>query len=307
MAAEGIWNIDKGKGLDMGNKRYSVLTYIIGNTEPIREIGEKDPDAEYLLVTDNPGLRSETWQVICDNTLNGLSVFDKCYSIRFDCFRYCHTDICVRIDSSVQIYRSTKWLIDEFENGMYNMALMPHPVRDNIRDEYAAWIETRGYPRERAERCMEFMESMGYDLSYRGLYQGGFSIMRRNERTRELNKEVFNWLRELGTDGEIERLDQTVFSCVINLRCSDLKVLPVSEQVFHSEMMTICFHGTDIENPGLRYDLFSPDVKYVFNQPVECRYFMVGGRETRELRRLYSSVEWLGYRVWDLIKKESRA
>ena len=289
----------------MGSKRYSVLTYIVGNADPVHEIGEKDPDAEYLLVTDNPAVKSDTWEVVLDDTLQGPSAFDKCYSIRFDCFRYCHTDICLRVDSSVQIYRSTRWLIDEFEKGMYHMALMPHPVRNDIRDEYAAWIETRNYPREQAERCMASMTSRGYDFSYRGLFQGGFAIMRRNERTRELNREVFDWLKELGTDGKIERLDQTVFSCVVNMKYSDLKILPISEQLFHSEMMTICFHGTDVENPGLYYDLFSPDMKYVFDQPVECRYFMVGGKETRELRRLYSMVEGLGYEIWDLRKKEA--
>ena len=289
----------------MGGKRYTVLTYIIGDYEIVHEIGEKDPDAEYLLVTDNPELKSETWDVIVDETLQGLSTFDKCYLIRFDCFRYCHTDICLRIDASVQIYRSTKWLVDEFENGMYHMALMPHPLRSDIRDEYAVWVNTRNYPVEQAERCLKAMADRGYDFGYRGMFQLGFAIMRRNEVTQRLNREVYDWLRELGSEGEIERLDQTVFSCVVNMKYSDLKVMPLSEQIFHSEMMMLCYHGSEIENAVPPYDLFKPDVKYLFNQKVVCRYYIVGGRETHELRRLCSEVENLGERIWALQNEET--
>ena len=290
----------------MGGKRYTVLTYIIGEYEPVHEIGEKDPDAEYLLVTDNPEIKSETWDVIVDKKLQGPAPFDKCCSIRYNSFRYCHTDICLRIDASVQIYRSTKWLIDEFEKGMYHMALMPHPLRNDIRDEYAVWVNTRNYPREQAERCLEAMEARGYDFAYRGLFQTGFAIMRRSELTRKLNQEVFDWLKELGADGKIERLDQTVFSCVVNMEYSNLKVMPVSEQIFHSEMMVHCYHGADVENAVPPYDLFEPDVKYLFNKPVVCRYYMVGGRETHELRKLYSAVERLGEGIWALQDKEAR-
>ena len=288
----------------MSKKRYTVLTYIIGNSEIVHEIGEKDPDAEYLMVTDNPDLKSDTWEVILDETLQGPSMFDKGYSIQYNCFQYCHTDICLRLDASVEIYRSTKWLIDEFEKGMYHMALMPHPVRSTVREEYDAWVNMRNYPQEQAERCMASMAEKGCDLACRGLYQVGFVIMRRNEQTSKLNKEVLDWLKELGTDGKIERLDQTVFSCVVNMKYSHLKVLPISEQLFHSEMMAICVHGTDIEDPGRYYDLFTPDEKYIFNRLVRVRYFMVGGKETRELRRLYSQVENLGSAIWALTNQE---
>ena len=151
------------------------------------------------------------------------------------------------------------------------------------------------------------MEDRGYDFGYRGMFQMGFAIMRRNELTRKLNQEVFDWLKELGTGGKIERLDQTVFSCVVNMKYSDLKVMPVSEQIFHSEMMTLCYHGTDIENAVPPYDLFKPDVKYMFNQPVVCCYYMVGGRETYELRKAYSELVRMSDGIWALQNQEARA
>lgn len=63
-------------------KRYSVLTFIFNDYEPVREIKEKSPDADFILVTDNPSLTSETWTVLYDPKLSGLSVFEKCYQVR---------------------------------------------------------------------------------------------------------------------------------------------------------------------------------------------------------------------------------
>jgi len=287
--------------------RYTVLTYIIGNYESVHEILEKDPEAEYLLITDNPHLRSETWKVVLDEDLSGKSVFDRCYAIRFGVFKYCHTDICLRVDASVQMHRSPKGLIDAFESGAYDMALMPHPVRYDIREEYDVWVRQRGYPRQQAERCLKAMKERGYDFGCRGMFQGGFAITRRNETTRRIEGETLEFMRELGVNGEIERLDQTVFSYLMNLKYSHLRILPVSEQLFHSDLMGICFHGTEIENPGIPYDLDVADVKWMFGAKTTCRYFYVGGSETDELRRLNRKVVWKGNELWRRLKRKKQA
>ena len=38
--------------------RYTVLTYIFNDYERVHEVKEKDPDADYVLVTDDPHLTS---------------------------------------------------------------------------------------------------------------------------------------------------------------------------------------------------------------------------------------------------------
>ena len=43
--------------MEKKKKRYSVLTYIFNGYEKVHEIIEKDEDAEYILVTDDPGTR----------------------------------------------------------------------------------------------------------------------------------------------------------------------------------------------------------------------------------------------------------
>ena len=224
-----LWEPGKPK------KRYTVLTYIFNGYENVHEIKEKDPKAEYILVTDDKKLKSRTWKVVHDESLEGLSPFDKCYEVRFHPFRYANSDIVVRIDGSVEVKKSFKPIIDKFEEGGYDRCLMIHPRRNTMKPEYDVWIEHRNYPKEQAEKCLAFMKGVGYDLKSKGLYQGCFEVLRRNHANDALNDLTFATLKYLGDEEKIERLDQTITSFWANHLFSDkLKVMPVSEYLVTS-------------------------------------------------------------------------
>jgi len=153
------------------NYRYTVLTYIIGQYEFVKEIKEKDPAAEYILVTDDRTLTSSTWNIVYDESLNSLpSALDKCYSIRFNVFKYCHSPICIYADSNVQINKPLTKLVDIFEDGKYDMCLMPHPLRNDFFSEYRAWVSGRGYPAENAVRFFKMLGDSHYPSDYKGLF-----------------------------------------------------------------------------------------------------------------------------------------
>ena len=279
-------------------KRYSVLTYIINDYEKPREVLQSDPEAEYVLVTDDKNLTSNTWNIIYDADLEGLSVFDKCYAIRFNCFKYCNTDICVRIDGSIELKLSLKPLLDVFEEGKYDACLMPHPLRDNFRAEYSAWIKQRGYDRAQAERCMKYMSEKGYNFNYKGLFQCGFAIQRRGIITEKIDQMSLSILKELGHNGVIERLDQIPVSFVINKFFSHLNVLPISSQIFSSPYMQLYLHKSDIFNLNHMPNITKRDYHYMFNKKVECLYMFpamiesekehIINREYELLRRIRS-------------------
>lgn len=253
-------------------KRYTVLTYIINNYEKVHEIKNKDPEAEYLLITDDKNCTSGTWTVVYDADLEGLSTFDKCYAIRFNCFKYCHTNICVRIDGSIEILHSLKPLIDVFENGNYDACLMPHPFHHNFIDEYNIWVQWRGYDKAQAERCIESMRKRGYDFNYKGLFQCCFSIQRKGELTDKIDKMTLDYLKELGIGNNIERIDQIPFSYILNTYFSNIKILPVSEQILRSYYLQWYKHNSTETNDIAFYDLRKDNIKYMFNKPVKCLY-----------------------------------
>lgn len=100
-------------------KKYTVLTYIFGGYEKLRELGgQLDPDAQYICITDSPALKSDTWIVIYDRSMDNMVPFDKVCTVRYDkCRNYCNSDIIVRIDGSFTVSDTMKLrlLVDWFE------------------------------------------------------------------------------------------------------------------------------------------------------------------------------------------------
>lgn len=198
--------------------RYSVLTYIIGDYEVVHEVRNKKPDVEYVLVTDNPKLSSTTWDVVVVDNPHPEDPFWLCYQIRFNPFRFVHSDIVIRIDGSMGMYGDTDWLVETFVDGGYDIALVPHPHRNNCYDEYDTWVKTRKFSRKQADRVLSRIKEMGWDIRKdKGLYAYGFVMQRNNEVNNAINNEILSLLIELAEEGKaIERVDQVLASVVIN-------------------------------------------------------------------------------------------
>lgn len=251
---------------------YTVLCYIINKYEVVHEILEKDPKAEYILVTDDPTLKSDTWKVVYDASLEGLSTFDKCYAIRFNLFKYATTDVCVYIDANILVKKPLEPLIQLFNGRCYDMCLMPHPLRATFYPEYCAWVNGRNYPAKQANKFFKMLADSHYDPEYKGLFQGCFKIVRRGKINDDFERLTMAFLKYLGTEKEIERLDQTVYTYVLNYYFSNIKVLPVSEQILRSPYMQWYWHNSNNPNMNIFYDINKPDLKWMFNKHVECLY-----------------------------------
>lgn len=247
--------------------KYTVLTYIFDGYENVHEVVEPDDDAEYILVTDDKNLKSETWDVRYDASLDGLSPFDKCYEVRFHPFRYAHTDTVVRVDGSMEIRKPLRPIVDAFWNGGYDRCLMIHPFRNTMPAEYDAWVNGRGYPREQADKCLALMRHMGYDLDTKGLFQGCFEIVRKNHVNYLINDMTFDMLRLLGNDGKIQRVSQTVWSFVINHMFNDrLKVMPVSDRLVTDGKLITSYRHKSMEAIPESTGQIEP---IMFGKPVE--------------------------------------
>ena len=257
------------------NYHYSILSFIIGkNYEILHEIANPQNDVEYLMVTDDPDLKSNTWKVIYDESLLKLkSNFERCFAIRYNVFKYASSDICVTLDGSMEVNGSLDQLISKLEDGKYDISLMPHPLWADFPTEYNAWIRMRNYPLHNAQKFFNLMKKEKYDLSYKGLFQLCFSVKRRSETTDAIDAMTFSALKYLSlNETSFERLDQTVFSFVMNRYFSDLKVLPVSEQIVRSNAIQWYWHNSQNKNLNAFYDINKPDIKWMFNKQVECMY-----------------------------------
>ena len=135
-----------------------------------------------------------------------------------------------------------------------------------MQEEYDAWIGYRNYPKEYADHALATLQHLGYDMQYQGLFQACFEVVRDNKVNSEINEQTFQLLHGFAPDGEIERIDQTLLSYVVNRYFAErLKVLPVPESVVGSDLMTWYWHNSD-KAKRLR----KPIDPIMFNKPCEA-------------------------------------
>jgi hypothetical protein len=250
--------------------KYSVLTYIIGNYENIHEINFdiSDSEVEYICVTDRKDLTSNTWKVVYDEELDNpnLEPFEKVFRVRYNLFKYVKNDICLRIDGSIGINKPLDSIIETFENGNYDACLNLHIGRNNIIDEYNAWMTFRNFPHNDAIKHINFIKNViEYDLNKRCLIEQNFSINRRNEWTNKIDRDMLSILRELN-NGQCTRLDQTLFTAYMTKNYPDKKYLFVDDFELFNKHLTWFVHGT---NQPIHVGNRGNTVFYFNDKPVE--------------------------------------
>ena len=248
----------------MNIPHYTIVSLITGNYEKVHEVKKKSPSADYVLVTDNPELKSNTWDIVYDTELSG-GTFDRVHNIKWNPWRYCGDDIVLMIDGSMQVNESLDEIIEMFDRGNYELSMTIHPYRNTIQEELKAWITQRNYDLDSARRQIEMMENTGYDtLNYRGLYQGCFKLMRRTRKVEDWLRLMPGLLKATGRDGNDNRVEQTLASFALNKWFSDINAMWVSQNILHSRWITWYHHNTNI--PILLERMIEP---YAFNKPIK--------------------------------------
>lgn len=229
--------------------KFSVLAYNFNNYEKFRELPDSalSNNIDYIYVTDNPNIKSNRWRVIVDKSLDGLGKFDKCYRVRFGLFNYTDADICVYIDGSIRVHQPITPMVSRFIHSGKDMAVMVHPEQSTMFDEYMRWVEIRNYPKAQAFKCLGAMQMSGYDvMNYHGLYQGGMRIVKNLDKCRKVDEKTLELLTKLGDATDVERIDQTVWSYVLNHLYTDVTLYPFTQSWIQSTALTIHGHNSDV-------------------------------------------------------------
>lgn len=75
--------------------KYSVVTFIFGNYERLREIEDANynPDIEYICLTDVNDLQSKTWKIIHVDYEKGQTEREKYYYFKYHFLDYCTNEM----------------------------------------------------------------------------------------------------------------------------------------------------------------------------------------------------------------------
>lgn len=234
--------------------KYSVVTYIFGDYEVVHEIGcELEDDVEYILVTDNKKLKSKTWTIVIDEELNEKTVFDKVFSVRYNLFKYCHSDVCFRIDGSIEILKSLTPIVEEFLASGNDIGISAHIYRNNVVEELAIWNSFRDYPMSSVRKQINFFRNIGFEPTRKGLVQMNFAINKRGKITDDIDRMMYAILHYLGDENGPDRLDQTVFSVVIDKFFPHVKCKVYSEYLLHTDYLAWHHHGKNKRIPVMEH------------------------------------------------------
>lgn len=228
--------------------KYSIITYNFNNYEVLRQIDQKSDNCEYIYITDNPNLKSNTWKIVLQNQKlkSFKNVWQKCYYIRYHLFEFCNTQYCLYLDGSMKIKRNLDVLMNDFINSNSDVGLMTHPWRSDIKTELDVWINFRCYNPQFAINQM-YLKSMLNNYKDNILYQLCVRICKNTQLNQTIDGMVYQFLKYIGYKNkqQIERQDQTVYTMIVNHFFSDIKIFNFTQDLVQSSYLDWYLHGTN--------------------------------------------------------------
>lgn len=123
--------------------KYSVLTCIFNGYEIVRDPINPNPEVEYILVTDDPNIKSNVWKVVLiDSYFKDFSGYAKTSYVKYHPFEYVTTDSVVWIDGSVLITNDfTDEIMLPFLRSNAEVFEFNNIVTDDCVAEMDRWVE----------------------------------------------------------------------------------------------------------------------------------------------------------------------
>lgn len=258
--------------------RYSVITCNFGGYEIMREINNPLDDVEYLYITDDRSITSNTWNVIYDFSYkNYIKEFDKVVAFRQRVLDYCNTSICIRIDASIKIDGySFENTIEEMNKNNSDIAFIISPRFFSYENELQTWEMQRGIDKD---VLMDFtrycdFKKFDYHTDINNICTLGILFQRNNKINRLLNLKQFEVLEEIKKFNNRDvyyRVDQIIFTYVLNeFFRGIINVFPLHYDIISNSFTQIYFHNTKQELYD--YNISNGRRLYIFNEVIEKLY-----------------------------------
>ena len=268
--------------------KYTVLTFLFGDYDILKEPDEYDENAEYICITDRTDLRSNVWKFIYDEDLNQYDIgIQKSFCVKYKkIFNYISPEskYVIRLDASIKIYKSLRPIIEYIDNNECECALMIHPERRNLIDEYNRWITLRNQDPIYQNIFFNKMYEIGFNLFDTGLIETTAQIYKVCDKVKNMVNDISNIIEE--TSNFCDNNDQCYYTYVLSKYIDDLNILYINRQFISSDYLDLCHHYTDTpvyknhinpyseEDKLYLYDLNNPIKHYnLLGHDISIKYF----------------------------------
>lgn len=235
--------------------KYSVLTCIFDDYESIREVINPRDDVEYVLVTDDHSLSSNTWHIkYIDSFFEGMGGYAKSAYVKYHPFEFVESDVFIWLDGSVQIKDDfTKEIMEPFINSNYEVIELANMVTNRGAWENGRWFENKfhGFNEEQYKLIENLFknetwidEAQTQTTIYAGKNTRLLNMV--NERTWDIMR------RTAGTERDIAILYMPQRGRVISKYIwNSHKVYFIDSNILFSKYFDYCFHKTNTSQRGV--------------------------------------------------------
>ncbi|MEF8984507.1 MAG: glycosyltransferase domain-containing protein [Bacteroidales bacterium] len=262
----------------------AVLTAITGNYDDLPEPVEKRPGWDYICYTDNPELKSETWDIrFLENPWN-LSVIKLARHIKIQAFDYLPDyDIVLWVDGNQRITGNIDALLEKLNDKSW--LAVEHSGRKCIYDEAIAVIRMKKDSPAPVNRQVRKLRDEGFP-EYFVLHETGVNIRKNTEEVKAFCRD---WWEELYNNSH---RDQLSFDYIRWKRGMNLKVINRGERnQYFSQIKrhtNTYEEGIDIVYPyGPSSGWTDNELRYSIRSVIEyfkdLRHIVVIGRKPRWL------------------------
>ena len=252
-------------------KKYSVVTFLFGDYDLLREPLYVDENAEYICITDRKDLISNVWKFenITEYDISQYNDWQKTMIARYTALNHIHTDKCIILDASVQIIDNINKFIDI--NYGNDIGFIINPFRDSYLDELDEWINTRNLNPVQKHDFIDFCNKHNFDINTKGFIMSTIIFVNKNENTIKLMNHVLN---ELMNNYDFSmRVDQIYLSVIFFKYYFNLIRRYYSYQILNSKYFTYYYHNSNMTHEGdYNVNLSEVETREVYYQNIYCTY-----------------------------------
>ncbi len=214
--------------------RLAVYTALTGDYDEVHEILYKEKDVDYILFTNNPLLKSKTWQVIVVESELNDTLLSREIKMFPDKYLGSSYDMSIYVDANMVIYGElselTKYLGEE-----KSLAVSRHGERNNVKEEIEACVSMIGIDKDMAQKQYESYLQEGFHDDLPLLECG--CLVRRHV-NQELRQLMQAWFEEFKNG--IRRDQLSLMPCISRLRFEGLVVM--EGNVWHNQFFKVQRH-----------------------------------------------------------------
>jgi hypothetical protein len=213
------------------NPKYTIFTTLFGNYESLNELEiSKRNDTRYLVITDNPKLKSASWEIkVVRRIFDDDPVRSQRY-VKIMSHQFLESKYSMYMDNTVRLVADPISKFQHFEVKRYGLAFPDHDHRLTIRDELNEVLELKLDSKEILLNYLAMMEKYNLSVLKQKPYWTG--IFFRHMNNPAVQKVMENWAMLVA---HYSRRDQLTLNLALtrNGFAPNRVALPLLDSSFH--------------------------------------------------------------------------